>query len=297
MIDIRRYENTMTMLRNHASPHGITIMDHLDIYQDHYLIKVMSKYNDLSRKIGLNGAENGPLENIVMDMIKKVIDADKISGPKINLPDPFPVYSQHTMMDNYKVVADKSVFTSSVFTSAEEINILNLKKMAYSDSLYINIGGLNSRNVILAGGCFTSWFHREEPNDYDVFILNNDLKANAMLDRLAEITPDEYKVSDEEYLNNANNKGNITKVVLEKSTRIQYIVTKYKTREELISHFDSEHACISYSPSDDKLFISRSTYDCMKNKVLKSHNGNAIPEWRVSKFIDKRGFIFAFDSV
>jgi hypothetical protein len=153
------------------------------------------------------------------------------------------------------------------------------------------------RNVILAGGCFSSWFHLEEPTDYDMFILNNDQRAIRHLEQLAERTPDAYKVSDEEYLNNANNKGNITKVVLEKSTRVQYIVTKYKTREELISHFDCEHACVSYSPSDDKLFISRSTYDCMKNKVLKSHNGNAIPEWRVSKFIDKRGFKFAIDSV
>lgn len=292
MIDIRRYENTLTRLRLNASPHGITIMDHFDVYQGHYIIKAMSKYNTLNKVIGQYEAEAGQLENIVMDMIKMVIDADKISGPKINLPDPFPVFIEDDIKNDNKVVADKSVFTP-----AEEKSILYLKNRAYSDSLYINIGGLNSRNVILAGGCFTSWFHREEPNDYDVFILNNDLKANALLDQLARRTPDEYKVSDVVYLNNANNKGNITKVVLEKSTRIQYIVTKYKTREELISHFDSEHACISYSPSDDKLFISRSTYDCMKNKVLKSHNGNAIPEWRVSKFIDKRGFKFAIDSV
>ena len=288
MIDIRKYENTMTRLRSVASPHGITIMDHLDIYQDHYLIKVMSRYNDLSKKIGRSGAEDGPLETIVMDMIKLVIDADKISAPKkIDLPDPFPVFPEDDMMSNYKVAAD-----SSVFTSDEEKNILYMKARArnffISDVL---------RNVILAGGCFTSWFHLEEPTDYDMFILNNDQRAIRLLEQLAERTPDAYKVSDEEYLNNANNKGNITKVVLEKSTRVQYIVTKYKTREELISHFDCEHACVSYSPSDEKLFISRSTYDCMKNKVLKSHNGNAIPEWRVSKFIDKRGFKFATDSV
>jgi hypothetical protein len=288
MIDIRKYENTMTRLRSVASPHGITIMDHFDVYRCHYIIKVMSKYNTLSKKIGQSGAEDGPLETIVTDMIKTVIDADKISAPKkIDLPDPFPIYTQDTMMDNYKVVAD-----SPVFTSDEEKSILYMKARArnffISDVL---------RNVILAGGCFTSWFHLEEPTDYDMFILNNDQRAIRLLEQLAERTPDAYKVSDEEYLNNANNKGNITKVVLEKSTRVQYIVTKYKTREELISHFDCEHACVSYSPSDEKLFISRSTYDCMKNKVLKSHNGNAIPEWRVSKFIDERGFKFATDSV
>jgi hypothetical protein len=290
MIDIRRYENTLTRLRLGASPHGITIMDHFDVYRCHYIIKVMSKYNTLSKMISQYKVEDGmyDFENIVMDMIKTVIDADKISAPKkIDLPDPFPVFPEDTMMDNYKVVAD-----SPVFTSDEEKSILYMKARARyfftSDVL---------RNVILAGGCFTSWFHREEPTDYDVFILNNDQRAIRLLEQLAERTPDAYKVSDEEYLNNANNKGNITKVVLEKSTRVQYIVTKYKTREELISHFDCEHACVSYSPSDEKLFISRSTYDCMKNKVLKSHNGNAIPEWRVSKFIDKRGFKFAIDSV
>lgn len=287
MIDIMRYENTMTRLRSVASPYGIKIMDHLDIYQDHYIIKVMSRYNDLSKKIGRSGAEDGPLETIVMDMIKTVIVADKISAPKkINLPDPFPVFLEDEMK-KYNVAKD-----SPVFSSDEEKSILYMKARARnfftSDVL---------RNVILAGGCFTSWFHLEEPTDYDVFILNNDQRAIRLLEQLAESTPDAYKVSDEEYLNNANNKGNITKVVLEKSTRVQYIVTKYKTREELISHFDCEHACVSYSPSVEKLFISRSTYDCMKNKVLKSHNGNAIPEWRVSKFIDKRGFKFAIDSV
>jgi hypothetical protein len=247
----------------------------------------MSRYNDLSKKIGRSGAEYGPLETIVMDMIRTVIVADKTSAPKkIDLPDPFPVFLEDEMK-KYNVAKD-----SPVFSSDEEKSILYMKVRArnffISDVL---------RNVILAGGCFSSWFHLEEPTDYDMFILNNDQRAIRLLEQLAERTPDAYKVSDEEYLNNANNKGNITKVVLEKSTRVQYIVTKYKTREELISHFDCEHACVSYSPSDDKLFISRSTYDCMKNKVLKSHNGNAIPEWRVSKFIDKRGFKFAIDSV
>jgi hypothetical protein len=291
MIDIMKYENTMTRLRSVASPHGITIMDHLDIYQDHYIIKVMSRYNDLSKKIGRSGAEDGPLETIVMDMIKLVIDADKISAPKkINLPDPFPVYTKDTMMSNYKVAAD-----SSVFTSDEEFQIKSLK--AKANNTFNQIKDFNLKNIVLAGGCFTSWLHHEKPDDLDMFILNNDPYPIKCLDEMIERFPHNYKVSDEEYLNNANNKGYITKVVLEKYTRIQHIVTKYKTREELISHFDCEHACVSYSPSDDKLFISRSTYDCMKNKVLKSHNGNAIPEWRVSKFIDKRGFKFAIDSV
>lgn len=135
---------------------------------------------------------------------------------------------------------------------------------------------------VLAGGCFTSWYHGETPKDYDVFILNW-TKGKLDLELLSE---DRYKVGDANYLNAMNHKAKIVDVVLDKKTNVQYIMTQYKTREELIKNFDVEHACVSYTPTDDKLYISPLTFDCIKNKKLLAHNGDikSVAAWRLHKF-------------
>jgi hypothetical protein len=65
-------------------------------------------------------------------------------------------------------------------------------------------------------------------------------------------------------------------------------VSEFKTREELLAHFDCEHDCISFV--ENKLYISREAFDAMRTKTLKSHNGNKIAGWRKLKFLGDRGF-------
>ena len=55
-------------------------------------------------------------------------------------------------------------------------------------------------------------------------------------------------------------------------TKAQYILTTYKTREELLAHFDYKHCKVSYVPENDKLYINRETFDCIKTKTLKWNN-------------------------
>jgi len=151
------------------------------------------------------------------------------------------------------------------------------------------------QSIVLAGGFFASEFHAENPKDIDIFILNSPVIHKAFHDAIIELHGEDdnrFKFSEGSYLTAMNNK--IKHVVLDTKTTIQYIFTEYNTREELISHFDAEHACVSYHKGT--LFASPLTIDCIKNKILKSHKGNTIAQWRVDKFI-KKGFNLAANRV
>lgn len=181
-----------------------------------------------------------------------------------------------------------TVNTSSAFSANDIARIGDLKRRAQSiwnsmkvsqDSFFDMIG---TNRVVLAGGCFTSWYHGESPKDHDVFVLGWD--GNKLHhDQWPE---ERYKLSDANYLKAMNHSSKLVDVILDKQTNVQYIMTKYQTREELIKHFDVEHACVSYTPADDILYISPLTFDCIKNKKLMPHNGDitSVAAWRIHKF-------------
>jgi hypothetical protein len=137
--------------------------------------------------------------------------------------------------------------------------------------------------VVMAGGCFTSWYHNEPLKDIDVFILDSTYIADALFDCLKQ-DPDRFKVGNSSYMTNAK----VSYTAFDTATRIQYIVSECKTREELLDHFDLEHDCISYC--DHKLYITRDAFDAMRTKTLKNHKGNKPADWRINKFLIDRGF-------
>ena len=137
--------------------------------------------------------------------------------------------------------------------------------------------------VVMAGGCFTSWYHNEPVKDIDVFILYSTYIADALFDCVKQ-DPDRFKVGNSSYMSNAK----VSHTAFDTATRIQYIISEYKTREELLDHFDLEHDCISYC--DHKLYISREAFDAMRTKTLKNHKGNKPADWRINKFLIDRGF-------
>jgi hypothetical protein len=132
-------------------------------------------------------------------------------------------------------------------------------------------------NGILAGGCFTSWYHQEVPKDFDLYVTDQSHKE-IILACSTELG--RFKFTYIEYMGNPS----IEHVILDTQTKIQYILVKYKTRKEIIDSFDAEHTAVSYDHDNDKLYMSPSTYQCIKNKVLMNHNGNSIAPWRVNKF-------------
>ena len=212
--------------------------------------------------------------------------------------------------DSNKIIGDLHKWAQENGDTLKQFTQDDLKKIAYlkeagntvMDNMYRSIVAPNqitldnNPNVVFAGGAFTSLYHDEMVKDYDVFILNDPDTRRIFFDSIEtakKINPDRFQESDLNYLNNGSTK-NIHRITLDKSTKVQYIVTTYKTRKELLDSFDAEHACVSYQAG--KLYISPLTFDCIKRKIIKAHKGNTIAVWRVDKFT-KKGFKFEIDLV
>ena len=170
---------------------------------------------------------------------------------------------------------------TKLFSYAEQVLIADVKhtiRMRFKEN--VGVWKFNMEKVVVAGGCFASMLNREPVNDYDVFILDDD--SNRMTVESISVSPlsGDVRVGDSNYMKN----DKIEKTVFVKNSRIQYINTKYKTREELIKHFDFKHCCVSYDPLNDKLFITREVYDLIKAKKLVHNSDKAPALWRYEKF-------------
>lgn len=175
---------------------------------------------------------------------------------------------------------------TSTFTSEEKANIYNLKKaikLAMNDN---GIGTYGNFDMVIAGGFFSTMFGESSHyNDIDVFILNN----NAALFANCTTGPGAWKFN----VNDGNSpyfhNPHILRTAKNGSNKVQFILTDYKTREELIASFDFVHCTISYNTIKDVLYITRRAYDANKNKHLINNSKTAAPAqtWRVQKFLDR----------
>ena len=136
-----------------------------------------------------------------------------------------------------------------------------------------------TRNVVIAGGFFTSVLQNKPFKDIDIFVLNNDTAVyneltggfhNASAPTQVNVT--EHGIMRRSEMMSYMHNTNILDVINNTKTQAQYILTKYQTREELLNHFDYKHCKVSYVPEEDKLYINRETFDCIKNKILKWNN-------------------------
>ena len=144
------------------------------------------------------------------------------------------------------------------------------------------------KDIVIAGGAFTSLFHNEPIKDVDVFILND----NATLyNHFKKKFPSAKQSADYTTVSN----GSIYNVLTDETSGIQIITTGYKTREELISHFDMVHCQTSmiYEPGkngnkvNSTLFINRRTYDAILGKKIIANT--KIANHRMSK-MKKKGW-------
>lgn len=147
-------------------------------------------------------------------------------------------------------------------------------------------------DVVIAGGFFASNLRTEEYNDIDVFILNNNVNKFSYLIHTNEPDPSGsvWSVRSDAgvYLKNPHIKA----TALNKDTKVQYILTDFTSRKELLSDFDFVHCTTSYVPEEDKLYITREAYDCIMKKELRHNKPGRIPaEWRREKF-EKRGWMY-----
>jgi hypothetical protein len=197
----------------------------------------------------------------------------------------------------------KSAAETNLFSPFESDILLGLKLKA--SSTFRDLPW--PQRIVLCGGAFASWFHDEEPKDIDLFILwdkdNAEGGHSEVLDTYRGAFP-WLEQQPSKYREDIN--PNITDVwgadKHTKSGKIQLIFTKYKTRKELVDHFDYAHAMVSYAcingPGDPRraldlrMFISRQTYECIRDKKLVINNKDNWRQYRESKFV-QRGWTVA----
>jgi hypothetical protein len=144
------------------------------------------------------------------------------------------------------------------------------------------------KNIFIAGGFFASTLRGEKFKDIDVFILQND---NLLFNTLVTSNEADAEIRKDDRINYM---GNRHIKAIANCGKVQYILTDYHTREELINHFDFKHCCVSYDTSSGQLYISPLVYDCIMNKKLIVNNEDSIKSWRVQKFLNKD---WVFDDV
>lgn len=202
--------------------------------------------------------------------------------------------------DLYNDVADnqKNEELKQKYFSAKDWLLINDVKASVYNTL-CSVSPIHMRrmeNAIVAGGCFASLFHVSKPNDYDIFILQEDSNREKLFHFLEEQTHTNHSQwkhnKDVEYLENPNIDSTFTyENITGFHIKLQYIFTKFKTREELLNDFDFVHCCTSMTldPNDPHLYITPTTYESIRNKVLKNNpKCNRKPkQWRIDKFISR----------
>lgn len=207
------------------------------------------------------------------------------------------------------------------FTDAQKTEITELKQffVAYfsvvtkkSKQLQALMGS-GSNDIVIAGGAFAVMLRNcaiidkypkmplkdipdefEKLNDIDVFLLNASFRNGAIgyswgkffyeNSRSARVR---RKGNDNGYIKNPHvldiyEENVVVNPDKNKTVKVQYILTDYKTREELIGGFDFKHCTMNYY--DKKLYVTEAAYDAAKNKKL-IVNGNTEPaQWRIDKF-------------
>lgn len=137
--------------------------------------------------------------------------------------------------------------------------------------------------AFIAGGCFISIYHRENPNDIDIYFA--DEKAAKKFLELS------HKFNKTELTRRRDSEQAVTYYLPHYGYTIQFITRYTGVPLEVISRFDFEHTHNYYIPKSDKIFIKN--IGAMNNKDLifnqnASHPVNALR--RLSKFIGERKF-------
>jgi hypothetical protein len=127
-----------------------------------------------------------------------------------------------------------------------------------------------------------------------VFILNDNKTKGMVHTHIQQIrfknpSSEIIKEGDTNYIDN----DSIEYTAFDMITKLQFITTKYNTRKELVSHFDMVHCCVSYTPWDDKLYISRDVYDTIMKKEIRSNQAGImelVKPHRIEK-MKQRGWV------
>ena len=196
------------------------------------------------------------------------------------------------------VGADKSFETKNEwhkeYSIVGEMNNLKVKCNMALISINSSMGStfyskLLYRKLYIAGGCFTSWLHGEKPNDIDIFVIDSDDELMAAFVEIKGVWEDSrYNLGEI----NANVRGVYSRLD-DEGNKYQIIFTRYKSREELIRDFDFVHTMVSYDTKEDKLYLTKQTYDAIvaKNLIRNKRCSVKPHDWRVDKFKERGWYV------
>lgn len=197
-------------------------------------------------------------------------------------------------------MSKQEVSKEMTFSDFERKQISVLKEgahHAYSvmDSEFVTY--FPSSSIVIAGGCFASWFHGQPPKDIDVFVLNDPESRGTFAETLRMSIGPRLKDKTDAYVRGAKHVQRLFEWVpeiLRDPVKYQFIFTDYKSREELIADFDMAHCMVSYHVG--KLYLTRRTFDAIKEKNLILNKGKEVPSWRIDKFT-QRGWVLDTNNV
>lgn len=176
----------------------------------------------------------------------------------------------------------------SVFEAHERLVISSIKSKISMLSVVEAISPIMSsyRGLVIAGGVFSSIFHHEDPNDIDVFVLDQGDHGPLYTVLRMENNFEETTKNNTVYAANTH----IRHLFTRKDAKVQFIFTKFATIKDLLDDFDFKHCRVAYD--GNKLYISRSAYNAMRDKKLVLHNPNRSQnqfqlQKRVRKFLDR----------
>ena len=195
----------------------------------------------------------------------------------------------------YTPLSDEEILSrDKTFSPYEQALITTAKqKLKQKYWMYIPSELMYSKHIVIAGGCWASLFHGDTPHDIDVFILD-DMKAKQSVHKHIEEIKFKNPSSEiiKEGSSNYMDNDSIEYTAFDMISKLQFITTKYATRRELVAHFDMLHCCVSYTPWDDKLHISRDVYDTIMKKEIRAQSGvmELVKPWRIEK-MKERGWV------
>lgn len=180
----------------------------------------------------------------------------------------------------------------NVFNDGEVNELLRWKDLSFQALIQtLELPVSYHKSIVLAGGVYISWHHKENIKDIDVFILQDGHEAS-ILYYLKSKVGSIFSTGIENTPDYKRDNPNIEDVYNAKSilshAQYQFIFTKYKTREELINHFDFLHCTPNYY--NGNLYVRRDAFDAIRDKKLIVHNKDNQVEWRKNKFLTHRGF-------
>lgn len=123
--------------------------------------------------------------------------------------------------------------------------------------------------IVVAGGCFASWYHDERANDIDIFLLefvDKTIIENYFLHLNKDLDGNRITTHGANYFSRFPKNDKISCTWKDSKTTIQVIATTFKTKKELLDHFDFVHCCMNYH--NGQLHVSPRVLDAIKTKTL-----------------------------